>query len=315
MKYWWVNHKQTVRQEVGDGYLWSPKREANGARSQFYENMRLASPGDFVLSFAGGRIGHAGIVSDYPLNAPKPDAFGTVGAYWSNDGWLLPVDWTPLPIAIQPKTLLTQLRPLLPPKYSPIHPMSGAGNQKAYLAEINEKMFGLIMAAASVSTNFLRSVTAVTSETVNQLEVACELKIEEDTSLSTTEKQQLIEARKGQGIFRRRVFEVEKYCRLTQLANQALLVASHIKPWRMCSTSGERLDGYNGLLLAPHVDRLFDRGLMSFTDSGDVLLSSKLDPSDIEKLGISSACARNCGSFSPNQIQYLRFHRETVLLP
>jgi hypothetical protein len=87
MKYWWVNHKQTVRQEVGDGYLWSPKREANGARSQFYENMRLASPGDFVLSFAGGRIGHAGIVTDYPLNAPKPDSFGTVGGIDTLSGW------------------------------------------------------------------------------------------------------------------------------------------------------------------------------------------------------------------------------------
>ncbi|WP_197086911.1 hypothetical protein [Bradyrhizobium sp. LTSPM299] len=56
VKYWWVNHKQTMRQEIGGGYLWSPKEEANGSRSQFYDNMRIAAPGDPVLSYAGGSL-------------------------------------------------------------------------------------------------------------------------------------------------------------------------------------------------------------------------------------------------------------------
>jgi hypothetical protein len=50
------------------------------------------------------------------------------------------------------------------------------------------------------------------------------------------------------------------------------------KPWRVCATATERLDGANGLLLAPHVDRLFDRGLIAFEASGRVLVSSRLDP-------------------------------------
>ena len=40
MRFWWVNHKQTARQELTGGYLWSPKTEARGTRSQFYDNMR-----------------------------------------------------------------------------------------------------------------------------------------------------------------------------------------------------------------------------------------------------------------------------------
>ena len=40
MRYWWVNQKQTFRQEVEGGYLWSPKRKANGALNPFYESMR-----------------------------------------------------------------------------------------------------------------------------------------------------------------------------------------------------------------------------------------------------------------------------------
>lgn len=78
MKFWWVNHKQTQRQELTGGYLWSPKKEANGNRSQFYENMRSARRGDFVLSYAKGKIEYFGIVSDDAISAPKPLEFGAV---------------------------------------------------------------------------------------------------------------------------------------------------------------------------------------------------------------------------------------------
>ena len=42
-RFWWVNHNQTAREEVEEQFLWSPKTERNGARSQFYENMRDVS--------------------------------------------------------------------------------------------------------------------------------------------------------------------------------------------------------------------------------------------------------------------------------
>jgi putative restriction endonuclease len=51
MRYWWANQNQTHRQEIGGGYLWSPKRSANQARNPFYEFMREMTPGDLVFSF------------------------------------------------------------------------------------------------------------------------------------------------------------------------------------------------------------------------------------------------------------------------
>jgi len=51
MRYWWVNQNQTFRQEIAGGYVWSPKRNANGARNPFYESMREVSPGDLIFSF------------------------------------------------------------------------------------------------------------------------------------------------------------------------------------------------------------------------------------------------------------------------
>lgn len=85
--------------------------------------------------------------------------------------------------------------------------------------------------------------------------------------------------RVGQGRFRNRVLELwEETCSVTRLKNSARLKlwASHIKPWRDCSKK-ERLDRYNGLLLAPNLERLFDSGLITFEKkSGKIIISRQL---------------------------------------
>jgi putative restriction endonuclease len=314
MRYWWVNHKQTSRQELGGGYLWAPKREANGARSQFYDNMRIAEPGDIVLSFSAGVIGNVGVVQDFASPALKPDGFGTTGENWSNDGWLLPVKWQPLTAPVRPKDRIRELGPLLPTKYSPIHPVSGNGNQKAYLAEIGRPVFELLIG----SNDFEHAITLqVPDEDISALmrvDDTVEKVITEDPGIDTTTKKQLVLARRGQGIFRSRVLEFERTCPLTSVETPQLLIASHIKPWRVCGTAAERLDGANGLLLAPHVDRLFDRGLISFGDDGEVLVSSRLAPLELRRLGLHDACAKGCRPFHARQANYLAFHRANVLL-
>ena len=77
-RFWWVNHKQTVRQEIDGQYLWSPKVEARGARSQFYDNMRQVEPGDIVLSYANQVVGYVGRVADFAFTArarwPRPSS-------------------------------------------------------------------------------------------------------------------------------------------------------------------------------------------------------------------------------------------------
>ena len=87
---------------------------------------------------------------------------------------------------------------------------------------------------------------------------------------SSTERDALTKARLGQGLFRHRVADLEPACRVTGLARQEFLVASHIKPWRSCANS-ERLSGSNGLLLSPHVDKLFDRHWISFDSAGELI--------------------------------------------
>ena len=152
------------------------------------------------------------------------------------------------------------------------------------------------------------------ADVVTAIEDAVEQHIQSDVELADTVKKQVVLARRGQGDFRRNVLARGSVCRLTGLANPALLVASHIKPWRVCASASERLSGANGLMLAPHVDRLFDKGLISFQDDGKVLRSSLLDSADLEKLGLVNACNRGTPPFDDEQAVFLNYHRDHVFL-
>lgn len=83
MKFWWVNQNQTYNQEVAGGYLWSPKRNANGHRNPFYEYMRRVATEDIVFSFSDTLIKAIGVVESTAYGFPKPEEFAGVGAYWS----------------------------------------------------------------------------------------------------------------------------------------------------------------------------------------------------------------------------------------
>nr|WP_238337630.1 HNH endonuclease [Pseudomonas sp. SWRI51] len=130
----------------------------------------------------------------------------------------------------------------------------------------------------------------------------------ENEALTETEKQQLTRARIGQGVFRQRVAKIESRCRLTGVDNLAFLVASHIKPWRD-ATNEERLSGDNGLLLSPHVDKLLDRGWISFTNEGALLIA----PGAASVVAAWGLPARVQGkAFNSVQTEFLEYHRNNI---
>ena len=113
---------------------------------------------------------------------------------------------------------------------------------------------------------------------------------------------------RGQGIFRARLESIEAGCRVTGVLNPKHLIASHIKPWSK-SKNQERLDGNNGLLLSPHIDHLFDKGHITFSDTGDLLISVSADKDALKKWQVSGM---NVGGFNQAQLMYLQYHREHV---
>lgn len=127
----------------------------------------------------------------------------------------------------------------------------------------------------------------------------------------TTEAERLVVQRVGQNLFRDGLMDLwEGRCAVTELAVPALLRASHIKPWADCETDAERLDVYNGILLAPHLDAAFDRGLITVADDGAIVVSDALDANARAILGLDQRlCVR---SLADGHRAYLPWHRERV---
>ncbi len=139
--------------------------------------------------------------------------------------------------------------------------------------------------------------------------VADEFKKQTATMPKTTEAERLVVQRVGQGLFRNALLDFwQGQCCVTGLDVPELLRASHIRPWAKCETDEQRLDVFNGLLLAPHLDALFDGGWVSFTDEGQLLISDLLPVSARVHLGVAHDLAiRN---IKPAHTKYLGFHRE-----
>jgi hypothetical protein len=129
--------------------------------------------------------------------------------------------------------------------------------------------------------NKYRKFIAEKSDLIDDIEA-----IIKDKIISKTEKEQLISARIGQGNYRDKLINLWKKCAVSKCEMTELLIASHIKPWKE-STNKERLDRYNGLLLLPNYDKLFDKGLISFEDNGKIIISRLIKEEEYKVLGIS----------------------------
>ena len=321
MRYWWVNQNQTYRQEIEGGYLWSPKRNANGARNPFYEFMREVAPGDLAFSFVDTRIVAIGTVASYCYESPKPAEFGGVGLNWEAIGWRVRVNFVSLLNKIRPKDHIDVLRRVLPSRYSPLQD-SGNGIQSVYLTELPmpfaDVLIGLIGKEAELmndraARSTLQTPMQVENADLEMWEHHIESTIESDRQLLETEREALIVARRGQGLFKQRVMQLENRCRITGVTNPVHLRASHCKPWRD-SSNDERLNGENGLLLTPSMDHLFDRGFISFENSGTLSVSPVAHTPSLNRMGVATDRKVNVGMFTEGQKQFLDYHRDSVLL-
>ncbi len=124
-----------------------------------------------------------------------------------------------------------------------------------------------------------------------------------------TEAERLVVQRVGQDVFRAGLMDYwDGKCAVTGLAVPELLRASHIKPWAECETDAERLDVFNGLLLAPHLDAAFDRGFITLSDAGELLISPVLSIGARRLLGLDEPL--QVRGLAEGHGAYLPWHRE-----
>jgi putative restriction endonuclease len=303
---WWVNQNQTHDLEVPGNFLWSPKTTKTGAKLVYYDNMTKIRPGDIVFSCYGQAIRAIGIASKsaYSMSRPSDDSKWNV---WGNDGWMVEVSFTLLEHPITPSQFRNELGSLAAGSNAPL--TENFTGRQAYLFELGEeRTFALRSVVQRANKDLGQMITFLSDVAVIETqETEAEIAMQ---PAGATEAAALVRARKGQGLFRARVASYSSKCRVTGVAEPSLLRASHIKPWSKCESNEERLDGANGLLLSPHVDLLFDRGLLTFRPAGELVISEVLPQYVIEAWNISRAI--DSAPFKPRQAEYMKFHNDVI---
>ncbi|MGY5218436.1 HNH endonuclease [Clostridium butyricum] len=150
------------------------------------------------------------------------------------------------------------------------------------------------------------------THTINNTSIEIQNNIVNDTSISNTEKETIVNSRIGQGKFRTNVLSIMPNCPFTGISEPFLLRASHILPWSDCSTNEDRLNGYNGLTLTPTYDVLFDKGFISFQDNGQLLISPFLPHQIRISLNLIEGQIYNIANFSGQRNVYLDYHRNNI---
>lgn len=180
---------------------------------------------------------------------------------------------------------------------------------------MSERMhYNTLRGVSDVASGLNRFLEYVESNYRQQLDdsiLRAEKMIKSDVMLSVTEKEAIIKSRVGQGLFRQRLLDYWEGCSVTQCHTYPLLMASHIKPWRK-SDNTQRLDVFNGLLLTPNLDRLFDKGYISFDTKGFIICSDFLSSDDRKILGVDSSL--RLVHIEDRHQPYLQYHRENCLL-
>lgn len=314
MKYWWVNQNQTHHQEITGGYMWSPKKKKDGSSNVFYDNMTKVSPGDLVFSFFDTKIPYIGVIRSHGYSQAKP-AFGSVGDVWESDGWMVNVDYRKIRNEIRPKDYIDQLRPLLPEKYSPLQ-ANGNGIQSVYLTGVPEPLAAKLLALIGddaipiIEEGSDHHGDEITSKEAEEDRI--EKLIKKSSTITETEKEAVIKARKGQGQFRQDVIALHGRCPFTGIDNVEFLRAGHLKPWSRCADNVERLDPLNGVPLTPAADQLLDKGFITFNDDGRAIFSTLLSPTEALLMGIDVSKEYSIRIHHEKQIAYIRYHREEI---
>ena len=134
--------------------------------------------------------------------------------------------------------------------------------------------------------------------------------INKSVSLTVTEKEMVVQARIGQGYFRQNLIKYWGCCAISGCKMKDILIASHIKPWKD-SDNKERIDCFNGLLLLPNYDKLFDRGYISVETDGSIIVSKFLPRDERHFFGLD--CPLNI-KIDVRHKHYLDYHKRNCFV-
>ncbi len=290
MKFFLVFQGDTYEEEKLLSCLWAPKLNKAGNEEHHHRRLLDVDIGDQVVHLENRKIRAISKAKSKAYDCECPREFKRPN--WSRDGRKVDLDLTEFDNPIEVDSIFHKIKDSLPEKYSPFN-IHGGGNQ-GYFYEIGAKVFNTILNTdfdenESISNNVEQSISSPTGSSI----------------LSNV----VVNRRSSswQNFFKKKLFKLWlAECAITKVKNKNLLIGAHIKPWSK-SNDKEKIDEYNGLLLAPNPDKLFELGFISFEDNGKIIISKKLNNEDLAKLNIDKDLVIN---FKEEHLKYMKYHRE-----
>jgi hypothetical protein len=253
--------------------------------------MEEVRQGDVVLSFVRQKIVALGVALTSAYDSQRPEEFAKEND-WNEDGYRIDVQYEKIESPLSIPEIAQSLLTLFPGKYSPLT-TAGKGSQ-GYL-------FSIPPTAARFITERIENADRAVEHGIQKL------------NQSETVRTALVKCRIGQGLFRDNVLNYwGRSCAVADVRLVEVLRASHIKPWRD-SNNEERLDCFNGLLLSPTYDALFDQGLVGFNENGESIHSPLLTNTQAAALGIKLPVRLK--RIEVRHLSYLKYHRDVVFEP
>ncbi|WP_084222113.1 HNH endonuclease [Pseudomonas sp. MOIL14HWK12:I2] len=294
MNFFWVNVGKTFNEALQGSFLWAPtqsKSESGRTRTlRHWEVVSEIKKGDVIFCAYNRFLSKVAVAASdaYITARPANREFKE----WNDEGNRVDVTFDlnarPVLKAEIADQFIDQFNDYCDP---PLFNTSGGLNQ-IYMSKLSNEAGQFLLEATNTLGHFIdKIVDDGSAEPVGE-----------------TTRESIVLARIGQGRFRDNlVAQWDGKCCLTGLDMPGLLIASHIVPWS-ASSNEERLDVHNGLLLATHIDKLFDKGLISFSDSGKILISDQLNENARRVFGLSSD--DSLGTLSDKTKAYLKRHRQ-----
>ena len=303
MNYFIVFQNKTYKEEMRGKYLWAPQKTSSGNEIFHWTNMTKVNDGDIIFSMYKRNLVSINIANGKAVDAIRPLDLDKADL-WEKNGWLLKAEYNVLDNPVSISNNIDEILKLCPSKYSPFT-VKGTGSQ-GYLFEIGKDLGEYLLKLAKNINNIAIDITSSEDEKKYIEEIDNIL----DKFKDETEKERIVRSRIGQGLFKKKLLSKSCRCAICGLNIKDLLIASHCKPWAKANNK-ERLDVNNGLLLCPTHDALFDRGLITFKEDGEIIISEEIEKSQYKLLNIDEYIRLN---FRKEQLPYIKYHREKEFL-
>lgn len=300
MAFFWVNLGTTHKEVMANNFLWAPTHKVSKGKKiyiQGFSNVSEVKKDDVIFCHNSGFIISVAVaISDAKLSErPNNRNFDK----WGRDGYKVDVKL----IELKQKIETVLFRNELFERY----------NHMCSPKLLNEK-------TRHATENYMTSIPDAAAMLIYSFIEDDLLKIGEHKGSNTKGKQRvkkaereaIIKARVGQGQFRKDLFKIWKgECPVTKIDVPELLIASHMLPWAL-SNDEDKVNPNNGILLSPAVDKLFDKGFISFSDEGALLVNSHFNKQNVLKLGLDSNNVKI--KFNSEQKAFLGKHRELFMV-